>query len=652
MKIVLLAAALVGAGPAVAPAATIHVDPAASSGCCRTIAQGLAAAKDGDVVELAAGRYGESGLTIAAAVRLAAAPGADVTIAPSGGGAQPVLTLAAGGARAQGIAIEVPNGGGPAVAVSAGGTALDAMRLTRKSAGVVGPLVLVASTGPFDLRSSVLVDAPDRGDATPPAVLALPGSEPSITDSRIVAGVFVSAAVELQGTAFASHIDRSVLLAQSAGADALRILSGAADHTAKAVELDSTVLLGGPQGAGLHVLTQASGSGPSVAGDVGVGLNHVTTTGAARSVQLQAQANGAGGPAGSIAVTARSSILHGDAAVQSYFDLLFGASNAARLTITGSDTPSRSVARGGAVIDVRDSTSTSDAALFLPSSAEDSLGGARLRQDAPVRRLAPAPQAGESARDVDGDLRVGASDRGADEFTNRPPVSRLAKRSASVRLNQPMTFDAGASTDPDAIGGGKVAGYRWDFGDGVSATTTTPVVTHAYTKAATFRARVTAIDDLGLAGAPSAPVEIPVRDTKGPVVTIVSPRPDARIARMTRVSTGGGRTRSQRARVRFAGTVRGDASAVAGVRMTLQLTRSARARASAKTCRYLDPGKRAIVGKPCSKPVAFALDFTKGVWVYRTTRKTVLPAGRYKIIVSAVDKAGARGVSTRMITLR
>lgn len=44
----------------------------------------------------------------------------------------------------------------------------------------------------------------------------------------------------------------------------------------------------------------------------------------------------------------------------------------------------------------------------------------------------------------------------------------------------PVTFDGGASFDPDGASGDFVASYSWDFGDGAKVTTSSPTVTHAY----------------------------------------------------------------------------------------------------------------------------------------------------------------------------
>jgi 6-phosphogluconolactonase (cycloisomerase 2 family) len=55
------------------------------------------------------------------------------------------------------------------------------------------------------------------------------------------------------------------------------------------------------------------------------------------------------------------------------------------------------------------------------------------------------------------------------------------------------SFDASDSTDPD----GRVARYRWDFGDGTTRTTTEPRTTHRYPRAGTFQPTLVVTDGEG-----------------------------------------------------------------------------------------------------------------------------------------------------------
>ena len=61
---------------------------------------------------------------------------------------------------------------------------------------------------------------------------------------------------------------------------------------------------------------------------------------------------------------------------------------------------------------------------------------------------------------------------------NQPPVAAFSTAPDKPHINEPVTFDASASKDPD----GKIVSYEWDFnGDGVfDQKTTDPVVTHSY----------------------------------------------------------------------------------------------------------------------------------------------------------------------------
>jgi YVTN family beta-propeller protein len=57
---------------------------------------------------------------------------------------------------------------------------------------------------------------------------------------------------------------------------------------------------------------------------------------------------------------------------------------------------------------------------------------------------------------------------------DQAPDARLTVAQAPAW--QATTFDASAST----VKYGTIASYQWDFGDGATQTTTTPIVTHAY----------------------------------------------------------------------------------------------------------------------------------------------------------------------------
>ena len=72
--------------------------------------------------------------------------------------------------------------------------------------------------------------------------------------------------------------------------------------------------------------------------------------------------------------------------------------------------------------------------------------------------------------------------------TDRPPVAALSLTGTQAH-GSVLTFDAGASTDPD----GQVVSYAWDFGDGTRATGSR--VAHTYATAGSYTATVTVTDD-------------------------------------------------------------------------------------------------------------------------------------------------------------
>lgn len=80
--------------------------------------------------------------------------------------------------------------------------------------------------------------------------------------------------------------------------------------------------------------------------------------------------------------------------------------------------------------------------------------------------------------------------------TNSPPVARFWSRPAALDV----TFHGGASYDPD--GGDTVARWRWRFGDGSTAVTTTPTVVHTYATKGSVSATLQTVDNHGLVSAP------------------------------------------------------------------------------------------------------------------------------------------------------
>lgn len=74
---------------------------------------------------------------------------------------------------------------------------------------------------------------------------------------------------------------------------------------------------------------------------------------------------------------------------------------------------------------------------------------------------------------------------------DQPPSAALTVTAGTA--GSASSFDASASTDSD----GTIARYDWVFGDGATASTTSPTTTHAYASAGSYSASVTVVDDLG-----------------------------------------------------------------------------------------------------------------------------------------------------------
>lgn len=84
--------------------------------------------------------------------------------------------------------------------------------------------------------------------------------------------------------------------------------------------------------------------------------------------------------------------------------------------------------------------------------------------------------------------------------TNQPPVASFT---ATCDLLV-CFFDGTASSDSD----GTVVSYRWEFGDGSTATTATPTTSHTYGAAGAFTAKLTVTDSSGLAASATRSVTV------------------------------------------------------------------------------------------------------------------------------------------------
>jgi hypothetical protein len=136
-------------------------------------------------------------------------------------------------------------------------------------------------------------------------------------------------------------------------------------------------------------------------------------------------------------------------------------------------------------------TSTPDDQLFANPGARDF----HLRAGALVIDTVGGPSGGESDRDVDGDPRVttgngfatgNLADKGADEFSIRPPTARLSSPVTAARERVGVPFDASGSIDPDA---GGVVAYAYSYGDGSTEAGGSAHALHAYSVKGIYNGR-------------------------------------------------------------------------------------------------------------------------------------------------------------------
>ena len=83
---------------------------------------------------------------------------------------------------------------------------------------------------------------------------------------------------------------------------------------------------------------------------------------------------------------------------------------------------------------------------------------------------------------------------------NLPPTANATATPPSGPPPLPVNFDASASTDPD----GNIVAYKWNFGDGSSATGKT--ASHTYAAAASYTATLTVTDNRGASQVKSIPI--------------------------------------------------------------------------------------------------------------------------------------------------
>jgi hypothetical protein len=433
----------------------------------------------------------------------------------------------------------------------------------------------------------------------------------------------------------ANRIVRSTVATGGGGADAVSVISTGAGN--RALTIDSSIVTGGAAGL-------AGRSSGGAAGDIAITARHLTAAGSTKGIVADASAaQGVLAGVGSIAITATDSIVMNGTLEASYPGLLGIGANTATVTAT------------------RTITAGDPNALFVNPTARNF----RLRIGSPA--IDQGQTVGdESVTDIDGDPRSAgaAPDQGADEFVNKPPVAKLAAASATVPAGRALTFTAAGSTDDV----GPIKTYQWRFGDGQTAATTTPTVTHAYANEGPVAATLVVTDGLDVPSAASAPVTVTVTDGTPPAVSIDRPRKNQAIRLVTRTTktvTGKDgektrRTTSKRTRIAFRGRAL-DKSGVQRIFLAVrQVSRAAATKkkkagssqTAAKKCRWLDP-KKGIVVRSCDKPVQITAkyDAANATWTYTVPAARRLAAGTYRVSAAGIDKAGVFGNSFKPTSL-
>lgn len=552
---------------------------------------------------------GRRSLSIAAAVAAvlvtpAAASAASYTVSPGAGGCGGAdlacggLAEAAAAAAAGDVFTMSPGiysgGNFTTGGVTITGAANVLVNSTLQFSGAAGGVSKVSNV-------AVVQSAP-----TGPGVRVTGASGLELSDAIVVSagdhGIYIS-----EGTA--NKVQRAIVATGGAQTSAIRIQSGPGAD--KSVLLESVLTSGGAEGIGAFT----TASGLSSAGDITLTMRHITAAGSSRGVVVDA-GNGVFGltGGGDIAATMTDSIAFPNVVRNQPGVLGVIAANSATL--------------GGE----RNMTEGDRAAIF----ASPANGNYRLRPGSPAIGQGSVTE-GESATDIDGEDRSTApTDLGADEYSNAPPVAKIAVKTATPRAAQAVTFDGTGSSDREAGYGGGIVEYRWTFSDGRSAITKGPTVSHTFAKEGNAAAQLVVVDRQGAVSAP-AQVGLKLVDGTPPTVAIVKPKSNQKIKQFT-VSK---KTKTRRRTKIVIGGLARDASGMSRVVLTLEKLGSS---SRSSRCTWYSPTK-GLVRKSCEKPILFSArlkkDSSTGEWTYTVKRN--LSRGRYRIQAVGIDKAGVSG---------
>jgi PKD repeat protein len=84
------------------------------------------------------------------------------------------------------------------------------------------------------------------------------------------------------------------------------------------------------------------------------------------------------------------------------------------------------------------------------------------------------------------------------------PAASFTFSPATPKVNEVVTFDASASSDPD----GSIVSYKWDFGDGNITTVSSATITHTYAASQSYTVTLTVTDNDGFTNVQTSSVSV------------------------------------------------------------------------------------------------------------------------------------------------